>query len=74
MTARKLLLAERLRKLGFSEIHGGERGRWKLPFSMKCWGKVSNGIYFYSWASEPASGDKTLGATGEVLRSEMTEP
>ena len=26
MTARKLLLAERLRKLGFSEIHGGERG------------------------------------------------
>ena len=37
-------------------------------------GKVSNGIYFYSWASEPASGDETLGATGEVLKSEMTEP
>ena len=37
-------------------------------------GKVSNGIYFYSWASELASGDKTPGATGEVLKSEMTKP
>lgn len=36
-------------------------------------GKVSNAIYFYSWASEPANGDKTLGAKGEVLKSTMTE-
>ena len=74
MTARKLLLAERLRKLGFSEIHGGERGAMETAVFYEMLGKVSNGIYFYSWASEPASGDKTLGATGEVLRSEMTEP
>ena len=37
-------------------------------------GKVSDAIYFDSWASELANGDKTLGAKGEVLKSEMTEP
>ena len=37
-------------------------------------GKVSEAIYFDSWASELANGDKILAAKGEVLRSEMTEP
>ena len=37
-------------------------------------GKVSDAVYFDSWATELANGDKTLGAKGEVLKSEMTEP
>lgn len=52
----------------------GERGVMETAVVYEMLGKVSNGIYFYSWASELASGDKTLGATGEVLKSEMTEP
>ena len=67
-------MAGRSRKLGFGEIHGGERGAIETAVFYEMLRKVSNGIYFYSWASEPASGDETLGATGEVLKSEMTEP
>lgn len=52
----------------------GERGVMETAVVYETLGKVLNGIYFYSWASELASGDKTLGATGEVLKSEMTEP
>ena len=36
-------------------------------------GKVSNAIYFYSWASELADEDKTLGAKLEFLKSKMAE-
>jgi len=51
----------------------GREGAMETAVFYEMLGKVSNGIYFYSWASEPASGDETLGATGEVLKSEMTE-